>query len=130
MIEFYLPLSFGEWLAWLVALGFVLVGLFYMILPKTAIKICGYRQSVESTVILSGVRGNMGGIPLGLGLSYLVFAQPFLAIALFFAAFFAAFGRLLSFVFDKSFSGFNCFAFMVEIVFAVASFVYAFGYVA
>lgn len=129
MIGFYLPQSCGEWLVWLVAWGFVLVGLFYMIWPKIAMRLSWTYPQQESAALLASVRGNMGGVPLGLGLSYLIFAQPFLAIALFFASFFVVVGRLVSFAMDRSFSGFNLLALFVELVFAVASFLYAFGYV-
>lgn len=130
MIELYFPQSCGELLVWLVAWGFVFVGLFYMFWPKLAMRMFWTFPQQESIVLLALVRGNMGGIPLGLGVAYLLFAQPFLVTALFFSAFLAAIGRFLSFCLDKSFSGFNFVAIVVEIVFAVASFLYAFGYVA
>ena len=130
MIELYFPQSCGEWLAWFVAWGFVFVGLFYLFWPKTAMRMFWTYPQQESVSLLAAVRGNMGGLPLGLGLSYLIFAQPFLAIALFFTAFFAVIGRLISFAIDKSFSGFNVIVLLIEIAFAMASFVYAFGFLA
>lgn len=130
MIELYFPQSCGEWLVWLVAWGFVLVGLFYLFWPKIAMRMFWTYPQQESASLFAAVRGNMGGVPLGLGLSYLLFAQPFLAVSLFLAAFCALVGRLVSFIIDKSFSGFNVIALLIEIVFAIASFVYAFGFVA
>ncbi|WP_297322544.1 DUF4345 family protein [uncultured Bartonella sp.] len=130
MIELYFPQSCGEWLAWLVAWGFVFVGLFYFFWPKIAMRMFWTYPQQESVSLLAAVRGNMGGVPLGLGISYLLFAQPFLAIALFFTVFFAVIGRLISFAIDKSFSGFNVIVLLIEIAFATASFVYAFGFIA
>ncbi|OLY46793.1 protein of unknown function (DUF4345) [Bartonella apis] len=130
MIELYFPQSCGEWLAWLVAWGFVFIGIFYFFWPKVAMRMFWTYPQQESASLLAAVRGNMGGIPLGIGIGYLLFAQPFLAVALFLAAFFALVGRLASFIIDKSFSGFNVIALSIEIVFSIASFVYAFGFVA
>lgn len=130
MIALYFPQSLGEWMVWLVAWGFVFVGLFYMIWPKVAMRMFWTYPQQESKVLLAAVRGNMGGIPIGLGLSYLLFSQPFLAMTLFIAIFCAFIGRVVSFFVDKSFSGFNFFACIVEFIFAIASFLYAFGYVA
>ncbi|MBI0139374.1 DUF4345 family protein [Bartonella sp. W8125] len=130
MIELYFPQTCGEWLAWLVAWGYVIVGLFYFFWPKVAMRMFWTYPQQESASLLAAIRGNMGGLPIGLGISYLLFAQPFLVIALFLAAFFCIVGRLASFIIDKSFSGFNVIALLIEIVFALASFVYAFGFVA
>ena len=130
MIELYFPQSCGEWLAWLVAWGFVFIGIFYFFWPKVAMRMFWTYPQQESASLLAAVRGNMGGVPLGIGIGYLLFAQPLLAVALFLAAFFALVGRLASFIIDKSFSGFNVIALSIEIVFSIASFVYAFGFVA
>ncbi|EJF91487.1 DUF4345 family protein [Bartonella tamiae] len=123
------PDTYGQWLIWLVAWGFIAVGLFYMIWPKTALRLFWTYPQQESTSLYAAVRANMGGVPLGLGISYILFTQPFLAYALFLSALFVALARLISFFVDKSFSGFNMLALCVELVFTLVSFLYVFGYI-
>ena len=100
-LAFPWPTSNGEWLAWSAAAVTALFGLIAMFLPATAFRLLFSRGGDDPSQTVSGMRGVLGGFHLGLGVSAILFAQPFIYLALGFAWVGAAFGQLLSNLTDR-----------------------------
>lgn len=129
-MEFYLPASQGEWLAWLSAVITALIGLSMFVAPKMTMRLMHMQMEYGSSVASAGIRGNMAGFYLGLALTSLIFAQPYLWLALGASWGFVALGRLISMLSEPTKSGFNWFALILEFLLAAGPLVFAFGIVA
>lgn len=126
-MEFYLPASNGEWLAWISAAITTLFGLILLLAPGLSMKLLKLQASNGKLEGLASIRATMGGFHLGLGLSCLIFTQPFLWLALGIAWGFTLFGRLISIMSDKNASLYNWTAAVIEFLLAAGPllFVYA-----
>lgn len=94
------PYSQGEWLAWGVAVFTVFLGLVLLLVPGFGLRLLGVRDAPEIG-IAPVARSLLGGFPVGLGLSAILLAQPFIYLALGLAWAFAALGCLLSLFADR-----------------------------
>ncbi len=129
-MEFYWPATTGEWLAWLSAAITVIFGLVLFFAPRVALKILRLQTKPERPEALSEIRGTFAGFYLGLGLSALIFAQPFLWIALGLSWGFTVFGRLISMMSDRGNTLYNWISVIVEIALAAGPLLFAFGFIA
>ena len=127
-MDFYWPGSSGEWLAWASAVVTVLFGLAMLVAPRATLNVLDLRHDPERPAGLAEVRGRMAGFYLGLGLSAILFAQPFLWMALGAGWALTAFGRLVSMVADRGFTAYNMLSIVAELVLALLPLAYAFGY--
>ena len=128
MIEFVLPRSAGEWMAWSGAVYLVLGGLFRFLVPFLWVRYRNVRIMEGDSAIKSALRGPLGAGNLGLGLAVmLLHPQPLLYLALGAMFMFMAGGRLLSFVLDGGISGKSVLIFLIEGMFAAFCLFYAFG---
>ncbi|MEM9734088.1 MAG: DUF4345 family protein [Pseudomonadota bacterium] len=124
MIEFAMPLSTGEWLAFLTALATFLIGLGLMLFPRPFMAWLGLAPRVGTNNGVSEVRGPFGGMWAGLGLAALLLAQPLVYVALGTAFVFCLLGRFYSFIVDRTFN-IHC---VVATLFEVASAVFPIAY--
>lgn len=129
-MEFYLPASQGEWLAWLSAVITALIGLFIFLMPRLSMRIMHLQMEEGSSIASAGIRGNMAGFYLGLALTCLIFAQPYLWLALGASWGFVALGRLISMLAEPVKSGYNWLALILEFLLAAGPLLFAFGIVA
>ena len=127
MIEFVLPQTTGEWLAWLVAFSCLIVGLCLMLLPKKLMIFVGMGDSTESTGALSEIRGPFAGAFVGIGLAAILFAQPLVYAALGLMLFFMVVGRFLGFLLDRSLDRKRAALTIAEAIMAYFPLAYAFG---
>ncbi|TXR49197.1 DUF4345 family protein [Phyllobacterium endophyticum] len=128
-MELYWPGTTGEWLAWLSAAVTVLIGLVLFFAPRAALKIMRLQTKPERPEAISEIRATFAGFYLGLGLSALVFSQPFLWIALGVSWGFTVFGRLISMLSDRGNTLYNWISVIVEIALATGPLLFAFGFV-
>ncbi|MBB3236080.1 DUF4345 family protein [Phyllobacterium endophyticum] len=128
-MELYWPGTTGEWLAWLSAAVTVLIGLVLFFAPRAALKIMRLQTKPERPEAISEIRATFAGFYLGLGLSALVFSQPFLWIALGVSWGFTVFGRLISMLSDRGNTLYNWISVIVEIALAAGPLLFAFGFV-
>ncbi|MDR2310397.1 MAG: DUF4345 family protein [Brucellaceae bacterium] len=129
-MAFYLPTSQGEWLAWSVAVITLLFGLLLMFAPGISLKILRLSAPDLRPHALSSVRATMAGPYIGLGVACLLFAQPFLWMALGCVWGFVLFGRLISMMSDKTNSFYNWIAALIELMLTAGPLLFAFGFVA
>ncbi|PYE87975.1 DUF4345 family protein [Phyllobacterium leguminum] len=129
-MEFYWPASDGEWLAWVSALLTVLFGLVLFLAPGLSMKLLRLSPLNERPEAFASIRATMAGFHIGLGLSCLIFAQPFLWLALGAAWGFSLFGRLISMMSDKGNTLYNWIAALIEFLLAAAPLLFAFGFIA
>ncbi len=129
-IDFYLPSSNGEWLAWASALMTIFFGLLCMFAPRLTFRILRLQTHPEHPEALSESRGTMAGFYLGVGICCLLFAQPVLWIALGVSWGFTAFGRLISMLSDDGNTLFNWISVIIEAGLAILPLAYALGFVA
>ncbi len=127
-MDFYWPASTGEWLAWASAAITVLLGLAMLVAPRAALIVFGLSQDPAHPGGLAEIRGRMAGFYLGLGICAILFAQPFLWMALGAAWAMTAFGRLVSMLADRGFTGHNVLSIAAELVLALLPLAYVFGY--
>lgn len=127
MIEFVLPQTTGEWLAWLVAFGCVLTGLLLLLAPRLVMRVVGLGESTSNPGGVSEIRSILGGLFLGIGFACIMFAQPLVYAALGFGFVCAVIGRLISFVADRAFTGTVIAATVIEGFGAFFPLAYAFG---
>src|SRR5690606_9866511 len=76
-LAFPWPYTEGEWLAWTSALVTVVLGLVAMLAPRLRLREIG--QHPEA---LAESRGQLGGFYVGIGVAAILFAQPFVYMAL------------------------------------------------
>lgn len=130
MFEFPMPLSTGEWLAWLTALATILIGLVLMFAPRFMMNWLGLAAKEGTANGVSEVRGPFGGMWIGFGLAAILLAQPLIYLALGLAFAFAVVGRLVSFVMDRTFNIHCVTATIFEALSAFFPLAYALGYIA
>lgn len=104
MIEIVFPDDWSERLAWLTALATVFIGLALMIVPRRFGYVLGLTIRDGSNNGVSEIRGPFAGMWIGLGLACIILAQPFTYFALGLAYGFCVVGRVVSFIFDRSFT--------------------------
>jgi hypothetical protein len=121
MIEFYVPASSGEWLAFLSALATLLYGLVAFLMPRTALRLLHLAPAGDRPEGLAESRAALGGFRVGLGLVAILFAQPLIYLVLGAAWGAAAIGRLLSMLFDRAVSIRSLVALLVEAALAAAA---------
>lgn len=104
MIEIVFPHEFSEQLAFLTAWATVLIGAAMMVFPVRMARFLGLTLLEGSQNGISQIRGPFAGMWVGLGVACIILAQPFTYFALGVAFLFAVLGRLVSFVFDRTFN--------------------------
>jgi hypothetical protein len=130
MIEFYWPVSNGEWMAFSSAAVTVFFGALSLVFPRWTLNLLRLRTQADFPQAVSEMRATLAGFYLGLGGAAILLAQPFIYLALGAAWVMTAFGRLVSVVLDRGFNTYNVVSIMVESVLAGLALVYALGYVA
>jgi hypothetical protein len=128
MIQIYWPATSGEWLAFAAAAVAALEGLAILLFPRPALALLALRDLTGRGEAVALARGPVAGFPLALGLLCILFAQPFLYMALgaSFAA--AAAGRMIAMVFDGANLPRNGILLLAELALAGGPLAYALGY--
>lgn len=128
-MEFYLPTSNGEWIAWISALVTFIYGVLNFFMPGIMLKLLRLQTHPDHPQAVAAMRSGFAGFPLGLGLCSLLFAQPFLWIALGACWAFTVFGRLISMLSDRGNTVYNWFMVIIEMALAAAPLAFAFGFI-
>lgn len=124
------PMSQGEWLAWTSAAVTLFFGLVLFFAPRLSLRVLRLQTKENHPEAVAEARATMAGFYLGLGLTCLLFAQPFLYIALGFSWIFTAFGRLVSMLSDRGNTLYNWFSLVLELILAALPLAFTFGLVA
>lgn len=124
------PVSRGEWLAWASAAATLLFGLGLMLAPRLSLRLLRLRTAEAHPEAVAEARATMAGFHVGVGLSCLLFAQPFLYMALGFSWAFAAFGRMVSMMSDRGATVYNWAALLLSLALAALPLAYVLGFVA
>ena len=128
MIEFILPQTNGEWLAWSSAVYLIVNGLLKMAFPDRWTNFKQIRIIDENGHGLTMLRGPLGGANLGLGLAVMILhPQPLLYIAIGGMFAFIAIGRILSIIVDQAKSLQNWISVIIEAMLAFFTLAYAFN---
>jgi hypothetical protein len=126
-LSFPWPLSQGEWLAWGSAALTALFGLVLLFAPRLALRMLRLRTADRHPEAVAAVRATMSGFYLGLGVSALLLAQPFLYLALGFSWGVTAFGRIISMLSDRGGGFYNLGFLVLEIALAALPLGFALG---
>ena len=127
MIEFYWPMTQGEWLAWSSALVTIVFGLLLMFAPQLSLRILRLQTAPDHPEALSEARGTMAGFYLGVGICAMLFAQPLIYLALGAGWAFTAFGRLISMMSDRGMTAYNLISVIIEAGLATLPLLYGLG---
>jgi len=128
-MEFYLPNTTGEWLAWSTAVITALAGVIMLFAPGITMRLLRLQPINARPEAYSSVRAVLAGPYLGIGLGCLIFAQPFLWVVLGAVWGFALFGRFISMMSDKGATFYNIIAAVIEFALAAGPLLYAFGFI-
>lgn len=128
-MDITLPTETGEQLAFGAAAFVALVGLMMLLAPRFSLRLLGFETPEFSTAPFSEMRSSLGGIYLGLGLSAILVAQPFIYFSLGCAFALAAFARVLSILSDRGTTLRNYLLLVVQVALAVLPLSYFFGYI-
>jgi hypothetical protein len=109
------PLSDGEWLAFGSAAVTVLFGILLLFFPRLSLRVLRLQPTEAHPEAVSEARATMAGFYLGTGLTAILFAQPFLYIALGASWLFTAFGRLVSMLSDRGNTLYNWISLLLEL---------------
>lgn len=123
------PTSQGEWLAWSSAAVTLLLGLMLLFAPRFSLRVLRLRTVERHPEGVSAARATMSGFYIGVGLCCILFAQPFLYMALGFSWAFTAFGRLVSMMSDRGNTPSNWIWLIFEVALAVLPLSFVFGFV-
>jgi len=128
-IEFVLPTSSGEWMAWLTAFGCLLTGLWLMVMPKTFLDLVNLFPGEGRREGFSEIRGALGGFRAGIGAAALILhPQPLIYLTIGFAFAFAVLGRLIALVFNRAISAVVICGVLFECLCAYFALGYALGW--
>jgi cytochrome c biogenesis protein CcdA len=122
------PVSQGEWLAWSSAAVTVFFGVLLLFAPRLSMRLLRLQPAEPHPEAVSEARATMSGFYLGLGLCCLLFAQPFLYMALGFSWAFTAFGRVVSMMSDRGNTLYNWVSLIVDVVLAALPLAFVFGF--
>lgn len=111
-----MPVETGEQLAFASAVFVVMIGLTMLLAPGFALRVLGFPPPEGRSAPYSEMRSSLGGLYLGLGLSAILFAQPFIYLALGSAFWVAAFARILSILSDRGTTLRNYILLVVQLV--------------
>ncbi|MGC0051575.1 DUF4345 domain-containing protein [Brucella pituitosa] len=128
-MEFYLPATTGEWLAWSAAVVTAFAGIVMLFAPGITMKLMRLQPINARPEAYSSIRAVLAGPYLGIGLGCLIFAQPFLWVVLGAAWGVALFGRFISMMSEKGATFYNIIAAVIEFALAAGPLLYAFGFV-
>jgi len=127
MIEFTLPATMQEWLAFCSAAITFVFGVLLLLAPRLSLRILRLQTLPDHPEALSEARGTMAGFYLGLGLCTLLLAQPLLYLALGASWAFTALGRFVSILADRGNTAFNWGSLIFECLLAAFPLLYIFG---
>lgn len=127
-LSFPWPVSQGEWLAWSSAAITLLLGLMLLFAPRLSLRLLRLQTTERHPEAVSEARATMSGFYLGVGLCCILFAQPFLYMALGFSWAFTAFGRLVSMLSDRGNTIYNWISLILDLALAVLPLAFVFGF--
>lgn len=128
MIEFILPQTNGEWLAWISAVYLIVNGLLKMLIPGQWTNFKKIQIIDDNGHGMAMLRGPLGGGNLGLGMAVLILhPQPLLYIAVGGMFAFTVIGRFISIIVDRTYSVQNWISLIMEALLGFFALAYAFG---
>lgn len=130
-MEFYLPASPGEWLAWSSAALTMALGFVALFAPRIMLRVMRLQTLPDRDSGLAEIRASYGGFRIGLGAACLLLhPQPLLYLALGAAWIATAFGRLVSMLSDRGMTIANWLFIVFELVMGGLALAYVLGFAA
>jgi len=130
MIQIYWPATMGEWLAFSSAAITVIFGLLLLLFPRWSLRLLRLQTLPGVPEAVSEARGTMAGFYLGTGVLCILFAQPFLYMALGASWVATAAGRALAMALDGANTPYNWISLPIELALGVLPLAFALGYLA
>lgn len=130
-MEFYMPASPGEWLAWTSAAITLALGLTGMFAPRIMLRLMRLQTLPGRDSAIAEIRASYGGFRIGIGAACLLLhPQPLLYLALGAAWTATAFGRIVSMMSDQGNSPYNWAMLVFEVILAGLPLAYVLGFAA
>ncbi len=121
------PTNLGDQASFVFAGVTILFGIVLLFLPAISLRILRLRP-VDSHPEAVGEARAMSGFYLGLGLCAILFAQPFIYLALGVSWIFTAFGRLVSMLSDRGNTLYNWISLVLELALGLIPLAAFFGF--
>lgn len=115
-MEFYPPMTPGEWVQTVAAIITTLIGLALLVAPGFFLPMARGRQSASFVQTATTTRAHLAGFLLGLGLAALLLQQPLIYLALGISWGFSALGQILSLLLDRNLSTANIVALILKFI--------------
>jgi hypothetical protein len=109
------PTALGDQLSFVCAGITVFFGVLLLFLPGISLRILRLQPHPDHPEAVGEARSTMAGFYLGVGLSAILFAQPFIYMALGFSWLFTAFGRFVSILSDRGGTVYNWISLLIEL---------------
>ena len=130
MMEFSLPQTNADTLAFAAAAVTALIGLFALFMPRLALRALRLTVQPDRPDAVAEARSTIGGFMLGTGvMALLLFDQPMVQMVLGAAWLFAAFGRFVAILSDHASTFYHWVFLLLALVLAVMPLAAAFGLV-
>jgi len=126
-MELYFPTETGEQLAFVCAAATALIGLLILLFPGPCLRLSAFRVGDVTPEGYGSVRA-AGAQYVGLGVVPIIFAQDWFYMVLGIVLGLGAFGRLVSFAFDRGATVKNTLIFLLQVVLSAGPLAYVFGY--
>lgn len=109
------PTVLSDQLSFICAGITVFIGVMQLFLPGIMLRVRRLQTHPDHPEAIGEARSTMAGFCLGTGLSAILFAQPFIYMALGFSWLFTAFGRIVSILSDRGGTVYNWIALLIEL---------------
>jgi len=109
------PTALGDQLSFVCAGITIFLGVMQLFLPGVMLRIRRLQTHPDHPEAIGESRATLAGFYLGTGLSAILFAQPFIYMALGFSWLFTAFGRFVSILSDRGGTFYNWIALLIEL---------------
>ena len=126
--EFYLPMTHGEWIAFVAACATIAIGVLALLFPRLALTVLGLGRTPGRSEGGATGRATVAGFLIGVGAMAVMLAQPLVYMALGAGWLATAAGRIASVALDRGFTVRNALLLVAEAILAAAPLAYGLGY--
>ena len=128
MIEYYPPVSTGEWIGAISALITASIGLIMLVFPGQILRATNIKNESTEALVKMAVRSHPAGLLIGLGLAAFLLQQPLIYLALGISWGFSAIGQVLAMLIHKNILPTYIVSFLVKAMLSMLTTLAALGY--
>jgi hypothetical protein len=128
LIEYYPPVSTGEWIGAISALIMIFIGLIMLVFPGLILRITNVKNESADVSARMAIRSHPAGLLIGFGLSAFLLQQPLIYLALGISWGFSALSQVLAMLIHKKFPLAYLFSLLMKVLLGLLTILAALGY--